>query len=176
MDGETLLVTLRNAQQGERLYAESSEYAKDAQHRSVFTCRDKEESGTKFQWKLSGVYTNGMFRVRLASTQQDGEKLFAPTEDAYMMDSQRRFVYTASGDSSALPDEAFHWLLEADSAINQSPISNRYTLVNALSGEVLYSPDDDMAKDNWRRNVFTWTGHRADLEKNKSLWDIEIEN
>ena len=181
MAGETLLVTLRNVQQGERLYADWPLYAKDAQHRSVFTCRNKNETGDVFQWKLSGVYVNGVLRVRLASKLQNGEKLFAPTEAAYMKDSQRRFVYTASGNSSALPDETFHWFLEADSANNQSPISNRYMLVNVLSGEVLYSPADDLARDSWRRNVFTWRGNRTDFdaslaEKNKGLWDIKLEN
>lgn len=175
MSGENLLVTLKNVEFGEQLFADTDEYAKDANHRSVFTCQNQNETGPTFLWNITGVFSEGTFRVRLASTQQNGEILFAPIEKVYMKDTKRRYTYTSSDKSEEFPKGSADWFMESDTT-EQIPSSHRYKFKNVLFQDYLYAEDSRKARDEFRRNIFTYAGSNKQtvLSTNKHLWDITV--
>ena len=175
MAGESLLVTLRNVEFGERLYAETDEYAKDFGHRSVYTNQNQNETGPAFLWNMTAVFAEGTFRVRLARTLYAGEKLFAPLEKVYMKDSKRRYTYTFSDTSDEPETTSADWFIESD-LTDPIPNPNRYVLKSVLYGQYLFAEDSNKARDDVRRNVFTFAGKDKQYitSTQKHLWDIAL--
>ena len=174
MAGKSLFVRLKNVYSGEYLYAASDELARDGQRRSVFTWRNTNDSlGNWADWKMTGTFTEGTFRVRLASRTYQDEPLFVPLEPEYLYNDKRRNIYTWRT-QSALPDESADWFMETD-ATQTAKHPNRYTLLNVLLKEYLYVGDEGFTKDASRRPVFTWIGAKKDFVDNKQhMWDVEI--
>lgn len=174
MAGETVLVALQNVEYGERIYAEFDDKAKDADHRDVRSWFEKDLNPMRF-FNLSGGYIQGTFRVRLNSAfhVSGGEPIMSPPEKSYMIDTQRRLVYTWRNKSSPPPVDSIDWFVETAFGSQSSPDSNRYRFMNVLTKEYLYSDSDRKAIDETRRRVLTAPGPKNPLFGNqRELWDV----
>ena len=179
MTGKSLIVRLRNVHTGEYLYAAADDQARDAQRRSVFTWRLKNETvGSWADWKMTGSFTQGSFHVHLSTRKYGDELLFVPDEEKYLYDKDpvvRRYVYTWRHLAAALPDDgSADWYLEPDFP-QKEPSVNRYALLNVKSNEYIY-PLLKM-KDVYRRPLITWGGPSSSFVvfgNLYALWDVEI--
>lgn len=167
MAGENLLVTLRNAEYKERLFAEG---AKDPTHRNVFTHLDTTSTGSLFYWNITGMYAEGNFRVRLTSYAQNSELLFSPSEKKYLKDAKRRNIYTLSGDGT-LVEESADWFMET---VTDDPTAhNRYKFQNALNPEYLFADAIGTGNETVRRNVYSGITKTIGATK-KHMWDLKL--
>ena len=180
MNNNTLIVRLKSVYSGEYLYAAADDLARDVQRRSVFTWRQTADRlGDWADWKMTGRVIDGKLRVRLTSQVYNDEQLFAPQEENYLYNSERRNVYTwrnlgVCWPSSLPEEETGEWFLFQ--TITRFGVSDRYALLNVKADEYLYAPANDLAKDSSRRRIFTWVGDKEDLvyDYDKHLWDIQI--
>ena len=177
--GQTLIVRLKNARTNEYLYPGRDELSHDAKRRRVFTWRNKDEPlGQWAEWRLTGIWRAGIFRVRFTSLRFPGEYLY-PTSDEFTYDKDRRRVFTwrqASNpeDVHLWADGSADWVLETY-RINAERYPNRYALFNLKRREYLYVAPDQLALDETRRRVFTWRGPENEVWVGlKNQWDIEV--
>ena len=179
IDGQTLVVRLKNARSGEYLYPGSDNLSHDAKRRRVFTWRNKDEVvGPWAEWRLTGMWRAGTFRVRFTSVRFPGEYLYPATDDlSYDKDRRRVFTWRQISnpeDVHLWADGAADWLLDTY-RVNTELHPHRYALFNLKRREYLYVARDQLALDDTRRRVFTWRGPENDVwAEMKNQWDIEI--
>ncbi|XP_057380827.1 uncharacterized protein LOC130703361 [Daphnia carinata] len=179
ISGQTLIVRLKNARTGEYLYPGSDEFSQDAKRRRVFTWRNKDEPlGPWAEWRLTGLWRAGIFRVRFTSLRYPGEYLY-PSADEFSYDKERRRVFTWRQSSNpedvhTWADGAADWLLDTY-RVNTEQFPNRYALFNPKRREYLYVAPDQLALDETRHRVFTWRGAENEVWVGlKNQWDVEI--
>lgn len=177
--GETLIVRLKNARTGEYLYPGRDEFSQDVKRRRVFTWRNKDEPlGPWAEWRLTGLWRAGIFRVRFTSLRYPGEYLY-PSADELSYDKERRRVFTWRQSSNpedvhTWADGAADWLLDTY-RVNTEQFTNRYALFNPKRREYLYVAPDQLALDETRHRVFTWRGAENEVWAGlKNQWDIEV--
>ena len=160
--GQILIVRLKNARTGEYLYPGRDEFTQDAKRRRVFTWRNKDEPlGIWAEWRLTGLWRAGIFRVRFTSLRYPGEYLY-PSADEFSYDKDRRRVFTwrqisKPEDVHTWADGAADWLLDTY-RVNTEQFPSRYALFNPKRREYLYVAPDQLALDDTRHRVFTWRG------------------
>lgn len=177
--GEKLVVRLKNARDHEYLYPSGDNLAQDTSRRRVFTWRNKDDQlGTWAEWLISGVWKDGIFRVRFSALRYPGEYMY-PSADEYSYDKERRRVFTwrqisNPEDVHTWADGTADWLLDTY-RVDTDRNPHRYAIFNLKRKEYLYATSDQKAFDDSRRRVFTWGGAEDDAWKGlKNQWDIEV--
>ncbi|XP_046643254.1 uncharacterized protein LOC124328506 [Daphnia pulicaria] len=179
IDGQILIVRIKNARTGEYLYPGRDEFSQDAKRRRVFTWRNKDEPlGLWAEWRLTGLWKAGVFRVRFTSLRFPHEYLY-PSTDEFSYDKDRRRVFTwrqysKPEDVHTWADGAADWLLDTY-RVNTEQFPNRYALFSPKRREYLYVAPDQLALDETRHRVFTWRGPENEVWVGlKNQWDIEV--
>lgn len=151
----------------------------DSKRRRVFTWRNTNEpTGTWAEWRLTGLWRAGTFRIRITTVRFPGEYLY-PSSDEFTYDKERRRVFTwrqssKPEDVHLWADGAADWLLDTY-RVNTDAYPNRYTLFNLKRREYLYAAPDRLALDETRRRVFTWRGTDNEVwTELKNQWDIQV--
>lgn len=171
---ESRCVYLKNAKYGEYLYSTTDQPVDSNSHR-VFTWRKKSDGpasswgktwGSRYQYQGMWMIekTNSClecYTIKSVYFGDNGQPLYAVSSmDPTYKDSSRRPVYTYRGRSSlAANKNGDSWKIETVSGYSDR-VRIKYTNDEKQVDEYFYAVADDLAFDNERRNVFTWSSNQ----------------